>query len=169
MNLLAHPELLDRLAAAHALGTLRGGVQGIDDVVGCGGGSRERARSHTREAEGEEIGGGFAEVVVDGEGVAEIGRDAVGRGDGFFAIAAEGGEDIGDKGRAVVRDDAEGVASFIDEARIFEGEFDVIDLFSGAGGVERADGEDGSGKRVFLGEAGFGVGFRRFGFRCRCG
>ena len=27
MNLIQHPELLDRLAAAHALGTLRGGAR----------------------------------------------------------------------------------------------------------------------------------------------
>ena len=113
-------------------------------AVGCELGERNRGGE-----EREEVGRRFAEIVVLGERVAERRGGAVGRGNGLFAIAAEGYQDFGYNRGAVVGKDTEGVAGFVGEAGIREVELDVVNLLGGAGGVEIARGEQESGERIF--------------------
>ena len=88
-----------------------------------------------------------------------LGEDAAerefagGGGHGLLAVGAEDGEDFGDEGGVVLRDDAEGVAGGVGEGGAGGGEIelDVVDLLGGAGGVEGADGAERGGERVVFG------------------
>jgi len=87
--------------------------------------------------------------------MAQRGGAAVGRGDGFLAVATEGGEHVGDELRAVVREDAESVAGLVDETGAGEIEFDVMDLFRRAVAIEIARPEKKGGEGIFPGISRF--------------
>ena len=123
-----------------------GAQEDVDDMEGRRGrGRRGRARRHEGREQGEQRGGRLAQVVELGERAAERDGGAVGRGDGLLAVAAEGDQYFGYERRAVVGDDAEGVAGGVGEAGLREVELDVVDLFGGAGGVEVAGGKQPGG------------------------